>query len=440
MIQLNEGQTEAVEKMVDFLKGNSDLPFFTLSGAGGTGKTVSIKYAIQQAQVPHVLTSGATIAHAAKNVLESSLPPRIHCYTVAQWLGMRMNYELDGTISFKPDTRASKALNMYRYAILDEASMINDDLYDSIMAAVVANNIKLIVVGDVYQLPPVGQEHDSKFFNKIDAMLTESMRFTGYITDLSEVYRDAIKSLNAGYLISKNVLNERTNRTDKWDNLSDTGYKFKNNIHEVLDQAASEIKSNPNNINYSRILAFKNNSVNIINTNIRDRIYGKDRAQFEHNEILISNGGYAYKNTPILYNGKLFNVEDTKEIIGPYEVPCLSIKFKNFKPMHDVVIPVVDENRGLDKWTKIRDKLLDNAKRDPRQWIYYYKFIESFAKFDYAYAVNLYKSQGQTLKNVYVLEGEVMDVRPLTLKQKFQALYVAMTRATDAVYVYNKNY
>ncbi len=222
--------------------------------------------------------------------------------------------------------------------------------------------------------------------------------------------------------------------------MSDTGYKFKNNIHEVLDQAASEIKSNPNNINYSRILAFKNNSVNIINTNIRDRIYGKDRAQFEHNEILISNGGYAYKNTPILYNGKLFNVEDTKEIIGPYEVPCLSIKFKNFKPMHDVVIPVVDENRGLDKWTKIRDKLLDNAKRDPRQWIYYYKFIESFAKFDYAYAVNLYKSQGQTLKNVYVLEGEVMDVRPLTLKQKFQALYVAMTRATDAVYVYNKNY
>jgi hypothetical protein len=266
------------------------------------------------------------------------------------------------------------------------------------------------------------------------------MRFTGYIADLSSVYRDAIKQLNAGYASTINILNEKTNRADKWDTFSETGYKFENSIYALLDKAADEIKQNPNDINYSRILAFKNHSVNIINTNIRDRIYGEKRQQFEHNEILISNGGYAYKNMPIIYNGKLFNVEDTVKISGPYDVPCLSVKFKNFRPANNVVIPVVDEERGLQKWTEIRDKLLKNAKNDPRQWIYYYKFLDSFATFDYAYAMNTYKSQGQTLKNVYVLEGEIMDVKPLTLKQKFQALYVAMTRATDAVYVYNKNY
>jgi len=351
-----------------------------------------------------------------------------------------MQYADNGDILFKPDLRTQKALSLYKYAILDEASMINDGLYDDIMMLVKQHNIKLIVVGDVYQLPPVGQEHDSKFFNNINAMLTESMRFKGHISTLSNVYRDAIKALNDGYVINKNILSEKTGREDRWDNVFDTGYKFKNNIYEVLDQAAEEIKQNPNDINHSRILAFKNHSVNLINTNIRDRIYGKNRKQFEHNEILISNGGFAYKNNPIIYNGRLFNVEDTKEIIGPYDIPCLSMKFKDFIPHNNVIIPVVDENRGIEKWIELRDKLLNNAKRDPRQWGFYYKFMDSFAYFDYAYAVNLYKSQGQTLRNVYVLEGEVMDVRPLNLKQKFQALYVAMTRATDAVYIYNKNY
>jgi hypothetical protein len=48
--------------------------------------------------------------------------------------------------------------------------------------------------------------------------------------------------------------------------------------------------------------------------------------------------------------------------------------------------------------------------------------------------------QGQTLNNVYVCEGEVMGVGPLTWKQKFQALYVAMTRAKEKLYIYNKEF
>ena len=440
MIQLNEGQQEAVDKMVKFLIEDTEKPFFTLSGAGGTGKTVSIKYAIEQAKIPHIFTSGATIAHSAKNVLSASLPQSIHCYTVAQWLGLRMNYELDGSITFKPDRLASKSLSMYKYAILDEASMINDELFDDIMGIISNRKIKLIVLGDVAQLPPVGQDHDSKFFDNIDAVLTEPMRFTGYITELGDVYRRAIKSINDGYAVSRNILNEETGREDRWDPISDTGYKFINNVYDLLDHAADQIKRNPEDINFARILAFKNRSVDIINTNIRDRIYGKNRNQFEHNEILISNGGYAYRNTPIIYNGSLFNVDDAVEIMGPYDIPCLSMKFKGFKPYNNYIIPVVDEIRGKEKYNEIKSKLFENAKRDPRQWIYYYKFVDSFAYFDYAYSVSTHKAQGQTLNNVYVLEGEIMDVKPLTLKQKYQALYVAMTRATDAVYVYNKNY
>lgn len=48
--------------------------------------------------------------------------------------------------------------------------------------------------------------------------------------------------------------------------------------------------------------------------------------------------------------------------------------------------------------------------------------------------------QGATLSNVIVCEGAVMDVKPLSLKQKFQGLYVAMTRAKEQVHIYNKKF
>lgn len=44
-----------------------------------------------------------------------------------------------------------------------------------------------------------------------------------------------------------------------------------------------------------------------------------------------------------------------------------------------------------------------------------------------------------TLTNVYVCEGEIMDVKPIEWQQRFQALYVAMTRARKKLVIYNKH-
>ena len=406
-----------------------------------THNTFMLREALYRVNKHMMDRSAAAVAHAAKNVLNDSLGGSMPCYTVAQWLGMKMTYSDTGEVQFKPNKKAIARMRGYGLNILDEASMIDDYLYDEIMNIVTAYNIKLIVIGDVYQLPPVGQDHDSKFFDNINARLTIPMRFSGPISNIATVYRTAIKEINDGYIGNISALNERTSRADDWDTTEETGYRFKNDIHELVEQVAEETKNHPLDLNYSRMLAYKNNTVNLLNKNVRLYIYGKHSQQFEHNEIVISRGGFTKDRTPVIHNGKLLRVKDAIPIMGPYNVPCLSLQFKDFVPYDNVAIPVVeytDEAEAI--YNETKTKLFEYARRDPKQWVHYYKFIDSFAYFDYAYSVNVYRAQGQTLRNVYVLEGEIMGVKPLTLKQKYQALYVAMTRATKNLYIYNKNY
>jgi len=272
-------------------------------------------------------------------------------------------------------------------------------------------------------------------------MLTEPMRFTGPISKVADIYKAAIKELNDGYVGNKFALNEGTSRRDNWDTTLDSGYKFMNNVYALIEQVSDEIKQNPHSISISRMLAFKNSTVALLNNAVRKNIYGKVSFQFEHNETVISNGGFTYKDIPVIFNGELLKVEGIKEIIGPYEIPCLSMKFQGFVGDSAIIIPVVQNYpSALQKYAKIKNDLRSYALQDKRQWGTYYKFIDSFAYFDYCSAINAYKAQGQTLENVYVFEGEIMNVKPLTLKQKYQALYVSMTRATKSLYIYNKDY
>jgi len=440
-VKLNKDQEKAANNIVDFIEGKLDLPFFTLTGAPGTGKSFMLKEALLRTNKFMFDRCAATIAHSAKNVLNEMLDSSIPCFTVAQWLGLRMNYSDNGEILFVKSKKAIAQLANYKIAILDEASMINDDLFNDIMHIVNLHGIKLIVVGDIFQLPPVKQNHDSKFFDKIDATLTIPMRFSGPIADLASIYRDTISDINNGYAGDFNVLSDKTNRISKFDSDLDSGYFFKSDLYKLVEQAAYEIKANPDNVNFSRMLAYKNANVDLLNKHIRKYIYGNDSNQFEYNEILISRGGFSSNNLPLIHNGKILRVQGSRQILGPYKIPCVSLKFKGFNPIDDKLIPIVqDTNQAQARYASIKEELLSKAKRDPKQWIAYYKFLNSFAYFDYGYAQNLYKAQGQTIHNVYVMEGEVMNIKPLTLKQKFQALYVAVTRAKDNVYIYNKNY
>lgn len=456
--QLNPDQILAADAINTFIKTPSlEDNIFLLTGGPGTGKTYMLADVISK--YPKSIQA-ATISHAAKNILQYSIGPKVNCVTIAKLLGLRANITDDGEREFiRTDSTEQifpSQVGFSKLLIIDEVSQISDPVYDMLTREAIAREVKIIAVGDPYQLPPVAQNHDSKFFNHVGANLTISMRFQGPIADIAEIYKNQIDCINKESGFNKWALNQYTRR--KSNLIDDTGYVFVNNLNRLMDIASDDIKTHPGSISHARVLAFKNESVKEINNLIRFRLYGKHLAQFEPNEIVICNGGFcAYSSfegirsrnkTSILYNGQLLIVDSYCNSIGPEGVPCVLMKFKNFSNTNGIPIYTVsDTDEGRLAYNKIKTKLFQEAKRPQKNvsltsdaWARYYSFIDSFAYFDYAYAVNAYKSQGQTIDNVYVCEGEMMGIQPLTWKQKFQALYVAMTRAKEKLYIYNKEF
>jgi hypothetical protein len=447
-IILNKEQQEAADKIKGFLKDpNTKGTFFTLTGGPGTGKTFMLREAIKDYRGT---IYGATVSHAAKNVLQQSIGVNVSCFTIAQLLGMKMHIDDVGNIKFVPAKYVRKSIQDANIVIVDEVSMIDDGIFNMLLREIIANDIRLIAVGDKYQLPPVEQEHDSRFFDTIDAELIRPMRFSGAIQSLSELYKAQVSNINNGEYFDKWILNTATQREDNMDE-HDVGYGFTNDIFSVIRDVAHDIKTNPDDMNYARILAYKNDSVKALNEAVRKLVYDSDNlSQFEHNEIVICNGGYTYpfrdlngvRKVSILYNGQILRVEGWKEVAeGPFGIPCLMMKFKDLDVVGGHPIYVVQETeQASTKYHTIKTQLKQNAEKDSRQWQKFYHFIDSFAYFDYCYAQNLYKAQGATLNNVYVCEGEVMGVKPLNWKQKFQALYVATTRARQKLIIQNKDF
>ena len=159
------------------------------------------------------------------------------------------------------------------------------------------------MVGDPFQLPPVKQEHQSKFFDKIDAELTVSQRFEGPIGELAVRIRDEIDNINHDRPFNKYILDEEYLRQDCV--RGDTGFIFMNKIHDMVDRAANDIIKHREDKNFARILAYKNTTIELLNNGVRERIYGVNSHQFERGEIVISRGGFSVGKTPIIHNGQI---------------------------------------------------------------------------------------------------------------------------------------
>lgn len=427
--QLNERQQYAVKEIRRYIDNPTDLrKFITISGPGGSGKTFMLKQALNIYDPRTVI--GSTISHFAKKVLLESLGSNYTVTTIAAFLGIYASIDKEtGDLLFKSEESAGipTRYDKFDIIIVDEASMISDDLFKLILE----RNKKVIFVGDKYQLPPVGQDHDSLAFDIITAELTEVMRFKGPLYSFSQLFVSEISSYNDGYRINKNILNRKTSRISKIDKTG-SGYIYLDDISSVVKMAAEEFKSDMLSIDKCRVVAYRNSVISNINRAIRKILYGKDADEFEVNELIISRGGYG----PGINNGDIFRVLRSSPVKGPGNIPCHILKLSSANITYPVYV-VSEEGK------EIYEEVLEgyrSAAKGSKNWKKYNEFVKAYALFDYSYAVNTHKVQGSTIENVYVMEDEIMSVKPTSAKEKFQSMYVAVTRAKHRVYIYNKKF
>lgn len=158
-VVLTEQQEEAVAKILAWLQNSPKLEF-RLGGPAGTGKTTLIKALMERVSLPTEIVSftGKAVAVLRKKGLYNARTLHSLLY--------KAHKDPDGKIHWIPRSHLPDC----KFVIVDEASMISTDLYNDLKA----HCIKMLFVGDPFQLEPVGD--NPNLLHELDCMLTEIHR------------------------------------------------------------------------------------------------------------------------------------------------------------------------------------------------------------------------------------------------------------------------
>jgi hypothetical protein len=135
-----------------------------LTGKAGTGKSTLIRWFLSETKRKVVVVAPTGIA--ALNV---------DGYTIHRLFGFGATTSLDDVRAgaYRP-TRFAKTLASLDTLIIDEASMVRADLFDMLAAALERfgpapgtpfGGVQIVLVGDLFQLPPVVTEAEAEFFS-----------------------------------------------------------------------------------------------------------------------------------------------------------------------------------------------------------------------------------------------------------------------------------
>jgi len=159
---LKGDQPMALEKVEQFL----DSPgggMFLLEGFAGTGKTtltnlVSERY-LAKYRTKKVLMTAPT--NKAVGVMYDRCDFRhtnLDFMTCHRSLGLKESKDDYGKQVFKQDYSKPCEVEKQDLYILDEVSMLSDELFHLLVPYVERNNLKILFIGDPAQIPPVGQD------------------------------------------------------------------------------------------------------------------------------------------------------------------------------------------------------------------------------------------------------------------------------------------
>lgn len=145
-IILSEEQQKAINSSIDFI--NSNKTEFLISGYAGTGKTLLIKEIIKYLEKRGIHYTLCAPTHRAKVVLEKFTARE--GITIHKLLSLSPMIEIMHLDFNNLKFIQNNGFQFPRNAIIicDEASMINDDLFDLLSDRAKKNNCKLITVGE----------------------------------------------------------------------------------------------------------------------------------------------------------------------------------------------------------------------------------------------------------------------------------------------------
>lgn len=409
-ITLTEKQYNGLKACKQWFEENNSKPF-VIMGVAGAGKTVLVKFIVQELNLHENEVSYVTFTGKAASVLTSkgNKATTIHklIYDPISDEEEKKNAILEGKIDPKElekndiiFIKKSGLPENLKLIVVDEFFMVSKDIMDDLMSF----GIRIIALGDPCQLPPpFGNIND--LYKHPDVFLDEPLR----------------QSLDNPiiYLANKARNHERIKVGDYGDSVIVT-----DKSHMLMD----------NFKNANQIIACKNNTVKKLNHFYRKNILNiKQCIPIKGEKLICLRNNWSLEieednNVTNMINGLNNYLETDISINKNLQLGICDIRPEFFKD-HVFKNINIDLLYFLYNYNK-EDELWDptNINRyDYSQVLKKRRFIEnkSINKFTYGYTVTCHKMQGSEVKNAYFI------FEPLGKNTYWELLYTGITRASE---------
>lgn len=468
---LNEDQLAVFEALEAFCSPENEDILMCIQGYAGTGKTYVItrffSYHIKKTHDGVCLTAPT---NKAVSVLKLSTPKEIKDLlafeTIHKILGIKANIDDDGKEVFKK-TGEFVEINNYRYVVVDEVSMLDDELFEHLLEAIdhpkfaKKRNVKtkVIFMGDPKQIPPVNKVDCEPFLNP------KEYGIETYALEQIMRQKDGNMIIEASYHVRENILSKNIDFTQfhREGQLNVVNTYLHENRVALKDDfikifSSPEFKANPNSI---KAIAWRNAKVEHYNEFIRKIYFGSDNLDtYMVGEAIICNSPI-FEGRDIVMNGSqemvIKKVDEGKMLVeikhnhlkskvNTTSVKCwfLLVEYMDadIDKLREYQLCVMHPEEKQ-KLKNILEQVAEHAKNTlnpfvkKMMWTEYYRIKQMFADISYAYAITAHKSQGSTYDGVYV---DVVDINlNNNVVERNRIIYTAITRASQqATIIINK--
>lgn len=395
-----------------------------LTGAAGTGKTTVIGEIIQEIgkRNPHIPISLCATTHRAASVLENIVNAPV--FTGHALFKLRPSVTKYGKEALKRVGICE--IPFESIVILDEASMIGNKFLEAIVDIVQHRNLKVLFVGDYFQLPPP-TDTCSIFDGSLATFPLTTVHRQALNNPILAKATEFVDHIKGG---PKPIIESFLNHNGEGIHVLPHAEFVSQFVKKYMDYETGAEIDVP-------LCTYTNESAINYNTMIRKAAYFlEDTVQpFYIGERLISNSAVLEGEHTILTNNEVVYVVDFQET-EQFSIPGYNIKLQGD---YNKYTGSNKKSVFAPKSKALADKVLelhkDTAKKqsNAEQWHKFYKIKNALADLRPPFAGTTHKAQGGTFPAVFIDKLNIDKCRdPITRSRLF---YVALTRATTNVYI-----
>lgn len=451
-VKLTKSQTTVLHKMIAWADPSNDSIVFTLSGFAGTGKTTLVEVFITEIikKYEHYSKNKVCVTaptHKAKKVIASRTG--IKGMTVQALLGLRPNVEI-AKFNINMPTFAQlgdELIQDFKIVGTDECSMMNKGLDKLLRQRAKFWNVKILYIGDAYQLPPVKELLSTTFthvknFEKLDEIVRQE-KGNPLLELIGKVRNDIINGTNlsaSSLLIPKENINKKGQ-----------GFLITNKesiIEECITDLYRDSPQYDTNKDFVKFIAWTNPNVKQWNKFIRNIVFLKPKLIINHDDLLMAYKGVVNKGgKQMLANSEECTVRSFSNAVNKYGITGYKVTLE--KPKGSKIQVFIVAPSGYTTFIEVHEAKLKKAKESGRFWKQYYEFkgenlLMSDAELngrlivkkdlDYGYCCTVHKTQGSTYDNV-IINGKNIN-RNKTRIDRLKLWYVALSRASKQAVIY----